>query len=246
MRSPIRWSTLLASAVLGVMAPVDVGAQICEGLPSLREHPLVVGANYSRSDPDWAVGGNVTWGRAAFVSLAGGYARYPGFNFGLPQPGSAHSAVVHLGGGYEMPVRPARAGGGSGPTVAICPAAYVEYETGPDGDYSGVRADASALTMGAGAGIGAVVVARGSVRVIPYLGLAFIRAHAGRITMASGGVRSVHREGNTEYGGLIDFGVGIVLGTLTLGPAVTFPIGFEDADVSYGVGVSVSLGTGRR
>jgi hypothetical protein len=135
----------------------------------------------------------------------------------------------------------AAAGGRHGTRIGICPAAYVEYENGPDGDF-GVILDSDALSLAVGASIGAVVLDRGATRVIPYLGLALVRAATAIHDFPFPGTDTR----DTEYGGLLDFGIGIVLGRFAIGPEVTLPIGFEGADGSYGFGVSLSLGGGRR
>jgi hypothetical protein len=241
MSVSIRWYTpILVVAALGSVTPGEGAAQVCAGLPSLRERPLVLGANHARSDAGWAAGGSVIWGRAAFVNLAAGYMRYQNLAFSASRH-DAHSAVFHAGAGYEVSAQLSGRGGRRGTGIGVCPAAYVEYETGPDGDF-GVILNSDALSVGIGASIGAVVIERGSTRVIPYLGLALVRAATAIRDFPFPGTDTR----DTEYGGLLDLGIGIVLGRFTVGPEVTLPIGFSDADGSYGVGVSLSLGGGRR
>ena len=234
---------MLLSTALACIAPVAASAQICEGVPSLRERPFAVGATYSRSDAGWAAGGAATWGRSAFVSLASGYVRYEDMAFSASRA-DASSAVFHLGAGYEVQAQLAggRGGrGGRGTTLGICPAGYVEYETGPDGDF-GVTLNSNGLTAALGASIGAVVLERGTIRLIPYVGMACARVSTTVHDFPLAGTDTK----DTEYGGLLDLGIGIVLGRVTIGPEATFPIGFEGADASYGVGVSLSFGRGRR
>ncbi len=240
MRASRRWSVPLLSAAGACLAPATGQAQLCAGLPSLRDLPVIVAATYSRSDAGWAAGGDATWGRAAFVNLAAGYVRYEHMAFSASRA-DASSAAIHLGGGYEVQTQLGGANGRRGKTVGLCPAGYVEYETGPDGDF-GVRLNSSALTAALGASVGAVLLERGSTRLIPYVGAAYARVATTVRDFPLVGTDTK----NTEYGGLLDLGIGLVFGRVTIGPEATFPIGFDGADPSYGVAVSLSFGRGRR
>ena len=199
-----RWSVPLLSAAVVSLAPGAAQAQVCAGLPSLRDLPVVVAATWSRSDAGWAAGGAATWGRAAFVNLAAGYVRYEDMAFSASRA-DASSAAVHLGGGYELETKLGGGSGGRGTTVGFCPAGYVEYETGPDGDF-GVRLNSNAFTAALGASVGAVVFERGSTRLIPYVGAAYARVATTVHDFPLAGTDTK----DTEYGGLLDLGIGAI------------------------------------
>ncbi len=230
-----RWAPGLALATLAALLPATGRAQICAGVPSLRDHPVVVGGSYSRSKSAWSVGGDVTLGRAAFVNLAAGHVVYRDVNFGAVSS-DARSTALHLGGGYEVEV-PVRAGARRAPTVGVCPAAYVEYETGPDRGGP-VPINSDGLTWGGGVSLGAALPLGRRMQAIPFAGLAFVHTSTTMHHVPFPGTDTKA----TDTGGLLDVGLGIAVGVLSIVPEVAVPIGLKDAETTFGVGVSFSLG----
>src|SRR5512135_3200277 len=82
MGTPRRWAPSLVIAAIASLAPAAGRAQVCAGLPSLRERPVVLGGSYSGSRSGWSLGGDATLGRAAFVNLAAGHVVYRNVDFG--------------------------------------------------------------------------------------------------------------------------------------------------------------------
>ncbi len=238
MGTPRRWASSLVIAAIAVIAPAAGRAQICAGLPSLRERPVVLGGSYSVSKSGWSVGGDATLGRAAFVNLAAGHVVYRKVDFGAVIQ-DAHSTALHLGGGWALEGRP-DAGAGRAPTLGVCPAAYVEYETGPDRGGP-VPLDSDGLTWGGGLSVGAAVRLGATTRAIPFAGLAFVHTSSTMHGVPFPGTDTKA----SDSGGLLDVGVGIAFGALSVVPEVAVPLGIEGAETTFGVGVSVSLGRGR-
>ena len=222
-------SALPAMACVALIAlPAAARAQVCAGLPSLHERPVILTADASRGKNAWSAGMEITAGRSAFATAYGGVNLSQNVDFAA-QRGDAHSIEFGAGLGYELRFR----------DLGVCPLVTAAYETGPDGDFGGSRLNSDGWTAGGGAGIGGVLVRRRRWGLIPFASAFYARVSATVHDFPFVGTNSTEH----ETGWVFSLGAGITLGPrLTLTPSVTIPTGFTDNVTSLDLGVSIALG----
>lgn len=215
-------------AFILLAVPVCGRAQVCAGLPSLHERPVIVTADASRAKDAWSAGAELTAGRSAFASAFAGVNMSQNVDFAA-QRGNAHSIEFGAGLGYELRFD----------HIGLCPVVTASWETGPDGDFGGSRLNSDGWTVGGGVGIGGVLVRRPHWGLIPFASASYARVSATVHDFPFVGTNSTAH----ETGWVFSLGAGITLGPrLTLTPSLTIPTGFTDNVTSVDLGVSIGLG----
>ena len=234
------WNPALSFLFAVVVAlPATGRAQVCAGLPSLNERPIIgtLDASFARDASSASVGATV--GRTMFGAGYVGTVAYQDVSFAA-QTGDASSTVFGAGLGYEF--RLAREQEGGGVRAGLCPVVTGEWETGPDGDFSGTPLNGDGWTVGAGLSLGARAWRRGAWRLLPYAAASYVRVAA---TIHDFPFSGTDTEGHDD-GWVFSFGVGVGMGPrLTISPVFTAPAGISGGERSVGVSVNYGLGQSR-
>jgi hypothetical protein len=213
-------------------------AQVCAGLPSLRERPVIATLDVAVADSVRSSSAGVTVGRRAFAGAFVGRTVYSDVSFAATTA-DATSTVIGMGAGYELSLVPDATAGGT--RVGLCPIVTGQWDTGPDGDFGGNHLDSDGWSAGGGVSVGGVLLDRGFWRLFPFGQVSFVHASATVHDFPFVGSDS-HAKGD---GWLFALGVGVGLGSrVTVSPELVLPSGTADAGTSYGLSVNVGLGGG--
>lgn len=228
-------------ALLGArVAPV--AAQVCAGLPSLRERPFRVTASAASYTHAAALGVSLTAGRAIYGTLGFGRTRDPELD--------ASTYPLSFEIGADIPF------GASG--VFLCPVASVAASFGPY-DFELMQEDFRYMDRAVGLGLAAVAIRARRITVFAAGGV-----RAARITgtywptgyKAADGVQGRSQTGNYW---LASLSVGFEIDQIvTVRPGVTVPFEVTHPDDAWfaspfgreadeiSLGVAISIGLGRR
>jgi hypothetical protein len=227
--------TGVAAALVSLAAIPAAGAQNCLGLPSFAAAPMRIDGGLSTGNDatSFTIGASIGAARGPFGSLA-----YDRTNFddeGTSIDLSANGFTI--AGGYELNLTSSASGPRVVP-ISLCPVASYSWSK-MDFDELGDDIDVSARKLSLGFAIGAPVASSSSLSVVPFGRLQFVHA--------TGSVEAFDvDEDESEQGGQLDLGVGLVLNRLfTIRPLVSIPIGFDDLDTSFGVTVHFNFGKAR-
>jgi len=182
-------------------------AQTCTGAPSLREKPMQTGLAASFVGDRHEVGGTFVFGKPSLFGGGGLSATHISF------AGTAPTMSAVIGTELASPDHP----------VFTCPLFQVAYSTGPDfGPF-----DVSMFGIRTGVSVGALVVERPTMSVIPTFALALLYD---RGSVSSGDFEST----NSVWSGVATFGAGFVFNrNLSVIPALEVPFNTTDTDVGF-------------
>jgi len=221
------------SVALGCLALVPLAsrparAQLCAGLPSLSEQPVIVTADLAQSKGAWSVGSGFTAGRSLFAGAYAERTTYRDVSFAATQ---ADTRSIDVGGGVGYEIRVGQAG--------VCPVATGQWESGPDGMFGGTRLNSDGWTVGAGLSAGGTLVRGGAWRVIPYASATFERVASTVHDVPFAGTDSRAH----DTGWVFSFGVGVGFGPrITVAPSLSVPSGIEGGETTFGLSLNVGLG----
>jgi hypothetical protein len=211
----------LCLAVSVLSGPVAL-AQTCVGAASFVSGPARLGAGIDVTDDAKQYGAQIAFGRAAGPFIAGSIGR-------VEVEGTDETATSFAAeGGYSLLL----AGRGS---LELCPIAGVGYASA-EIDVDAFSVDLSTRAISAGFSIGGVAASNPTVTMVPSVGLSYVR-------------QNLKSEGTIEFDEWDDFGLitvasGFIFARrVTLRPYVALPVGLDDSDPTYGVGVSFNFGT---
>jgi len=226
--------------LLGAARVAPVAAQVCAGLPSLRERPFRVTASAASYTYATALGVSLTAGRAIYGTLGFGRTRDSELD--------ANTYPLSLEIGADIPV------GAHG--VFLCPVVSGAVSFGPD-DFELMQESFRYEDWAVGLGLAAVVM---RARRISVLVAGSVRAALLTGTYWPTGYKAADGDpGSSQTGNywLASLSVGIELNqTVTLRPGVTVPFqvtypadawfaspfGRKPEEISLGVAVSIGLG----
>jgi hypothetical protein len=232
-------TSLVALALLGVLQPASLRAQVCAGFPSLANSRYRVAASAASYTYATALGASLTAGRKVFGTLGAG----------VTHDGELHASTYDLSleGGADIAI-------GAGRRVFLCPVAALSVSLGPY-DFLLRPEDYRYASGTLGLGLAAVAVRGRRLTVLPAGGLRAVRLTATR-TFTSPEETIGWTESDTYL--LFTLGVGLVFNeVLTIRPGVTVPFGFvalgapyplavpfarEEGEISLGISVGVNFG----
>ncbi len=219
---------VLMGVSLAGLTSLPLRAQVCAGLLSLHERPVVVSVDAAAARGASSVGAGLTAGRSAFAGAFVERAVYRNVDYAATQA-DTRSTNVGAAVGYE--VRRER--------FAVCPVATVQWESGPDGTFAGNILNSDGWTIGAGVSVGAVLIEAAGWRVISSTSLTVQRASTTVHDFPFVGTDSRAHDTGLLYG----FAIGLVVGArLTIQPTVNIPSGIEGGETTYGLSVNLGLG----
>jgi hypothetical protein len=226
----------VTAALLSLATVSSVGAQNCLGLPSFAAAPLRVDGGFRSGDDVATFSGGLSVGAASgpFGSLA-----YDRTNFddqGTNVDLSANGFT--LTGGYELDLASPAGTASGGRRFSLCPVVGFSWAK-MDFDEIGDEIDITMRKLSLGVSVGTPVASSPTLSVVPFGTLQFVNA--------TGSVDAFGTDDSeSEQGGQIDLGIGLVLNRLfTIRPVVSIPIGFEGVDTSFGVTVHFNFGRTR-
>ena len=211
----LAFATCVISA-LAVAAPAQ--AQLCTGQPSFSSGPVQVSPGAAFTEGATEFGGSVVGGSDRFFGGAGLFrTSYSDIDEGA-------FAVAGLVGSNFVADANSR--------VNVCPLAVASWQSGPNAGDLDIRT----LAFGAGGQVGIVAADNGRVAVVPTFGASIRNA---RLNVSFADVD----ETVSETFGLVNAGVGFIFNhRLSVNPVVSFPIGLEEGDMQFSVGVSLNFG----
>lgn len=222
----MRIGSSVAAAAL-VMATV-ADAQVCLGVASFAEGPVRAGVGVEVGNDATAFGGQLGFGASVGFFATGSVAR-------VEFDESDESATTFgANAGYSFDISPA---GTSARSIELCPTVgfgYLNPLEFTDPIFGDI--ELSSRSFSVGLSIGGVLSSTASMAFLPSLGIDYVSE---RTTIEAAG----DEESETDGYGVIDLGMGLVFSRrITVRPAVLFPLGLEDVDPSFNIGVSVNFG----
>ncbi len=212
-------------AALVLVAASSASAQVCMGSASYSSGPMQVGGGFQSADQVMAYNAAFSIGRAQ--GLFGGASVTSVSYDGLESNGT----WVGLNGGYQVSIA-------SVAGLQLCPVASLQRGFGPD---EIVDADED-LTQGRYSfGIMGGKVAGGttSMKVIPTAGVSWARS-----TFTVEGPGGEFDMSENYF--MADLGLGLVFNSaFTIRPNVNIPMGREDNETTFGLGLSYNFGRSR-
>ena len=141
---------------------------------------------------------------------------------------SGSSFDFGVGGGYQVPLRSNR-------MAELCPTASFSLGSGPN-DVLGTGVDMSSRTFAFGASVGTLVNRSSQVQILPNASFQFANTRA---TLDNGATSS----SESESYGLLTLGTGFVFSSrFSLNPSISFPIGLDGGDTSFGLIGAMNFG----
>ena len=225
-------------ALVGVAIVPPLAAQVCAGLPSLRERPLRLTATAAHYTYATALGLSLTGGRTIYGTLGFGRTRDPELDASTYPISAEIGADIAIGDG-----------------LFLCPVVSAAVSLGPY-DFELSQYDFRYVDRGAGLGLAGVAV---SGRWINVIVAGSVRAARVTGTYWPTGSKAATSSGWSQAGDywLAGFSVGVEMGqTLTIRPGITWPFrvtypegawfaspfGRKPDEVSLGIAVSIGLG----
>jgi hypothetical protein len=140
------------------------------------------------------------------------------------------ATVVGIGAGYAADLDAAK-------TVQFCPQLSYGYQSGPDIDFGNGTVTMSSYAIGVGGSFGSTVPVSPTLDLVPFGGAAYILSRA---SATIDGTIDSESESYTN----VTVGAGFVFSkTLTLQPAVSFPVGVAGAKTSFQLAFGFNFGT---
>ena len=203
--------------------PLSSGlAQTCVGAASFAAGPVRVGGSIDVGEDAKQYSGQIAFGRAAGPFAAG--------TIGMVDLDEIDDSATFFGAdlGYSLGIATTS-------SLAMCPIVGFGYFSA-DIEEGGLSAEVSGRLVTAGFSIGSIVSSTPTFAFVPAVGLFYANENA-----RSEGVLELDE---TEDYGIITLAAGMVFNQrVTLRPNISFPIGLEDSDAAYGVGISFNFGT---
>ena len=233
-------SRVAVTVTLLILKGAGAAAQVCAGLPSLHERPIIVSLDGGRSNTGSSIDVGITAGRSLFGGLFTGSINYQDISFAA-QTLDAASTTTGAMLGYEFALAADQRTPGA--RLGICPIVTAEYENGPDADVGGTRLDSDGWTLGAGASVGGLLLDRKPWRLFPYAAASYVYASA---TVHDVPFAGTDTEAH-DSGGLLAFGVGVGIGGhVTVSAGMNFPVAIEGGENSFTFGVNFGFGRDAR
>ena len=234
---------LIRGLLLGATAAVAAApapAQVCAGLPSLHERPVIVSLDGGRSKTGSSVDLGITAGRSMFGAVAYGATNYQDISFAaqtLDASSTTYGALL----GYEWALAASQHTPGA--RIGVCPVLSFGYETGPDADAGGTTLDSDGWTMTGGISVGGVLIDRRSWRLLPFAAASFAHVAA---TVHDVPFPGTDTEAS-DNGWVFAFGAGIGIGRrVTISPGYNIPASIEGGENSFTLSINVGFGTASR
>jgi hypothetical protein len=217
----MRRSYLLVAGLALVGIARGASAQSCMGTASFNSGAVRLGGGAFFAGEADTYGASAAYGsNRLFGQLNFGRTSYDGVE--------GSSTVIGGGLGYRIPVASSR-------RVEVCPGVTISRSSGPEDEASGT--DAYATTFTGGAQMGMPIRHSDGLTFVPTAGLAVAHTSV-ELTSPLGDFN-----GSETYA-LLSVGTGLVLNSvITVQPLVTFPIGLDNADTSFGLTASMNFGS---
>jgi hypothetical protein len=216
---------MLSAALAGLVmfGAAELSAQACVGAASFAGGPVRLGAAVSFMDGAKQYGAQVGLGRADGA-------------FGAVEVARADLDDTEVGGmsyvgsiGYQVPVGAAR-------RAQVCPVGSFRYQRVADDDPFLGSFEARARTFTAGLALGAPFPAGATTEFVPFGSVSMAN---GRATLEFDGVE----ESASETYGIVDLGAGFIFNrAITLRPSISFPVGLDNSDAIFTVGLGFNFG----
>lgn len=215
MRNTLSLLTALLTTLLAV--PTTVSGQICSGGPGLGSGTGNVGGGAAFFDGGKQYSGGVTIGSEVFGSGS----------FSFTDFDDSSLSLKRLSGGIGYELRPPDS------QVSFCPSFGLGYGFGLE--ILGV--DITSLSVVPAVSVGLETAISPTVSIIPFAQVALIWQ---RVSADAGPLGD---ESETETDGALGLGAALMFNQVfSIGPAVSIPIGTEDGDTSFGIGLAVAFG----
>ena len=212
---------LLSMAVPFVFA-AEAAAQTCVGMPSFSAGQMQVAGAGTFSDGASSFGATFGYGvpRNFYGKVGIGSTSYDAFD--------GSSLDFGVSGGYQIPLQTQR-------KADLCPVASLSFGSGPD-DIIGSGIDLSTRTFSVGATAGMQLGNNPQMQIVPTASFQFANTRA---TLDDG----TDSASDSESYGLLTLGTGFVFNSrFSLNPSISFPMGLEGSDASFGVAGAIQFG----
>lgn len=214
--------TLLLSLALVLSFGAKAAAQSCVGMPSFASGQMQVAGGGTFSDGTSAFG--ATFGYGVPSNLYGkvgiGSTSYDGLD--------GSSFDIGVSGGYQIALQTSR-------KAELCPVASLSFGSGPD-DIIGSGIDMSSRTFAFGAAAGVQLGNNPQMQIVPTASFQFANT---RLSLDDG----TDSVSDSESYGLLTLGTGFVFNSrFSLNPSISFPMGLEGSDASFGLAGAINFG----
>ena len=212
-----------------IVAPFVAQAQRCVGAPSFRTSSGRLGVDLSFTDGAKGYGANVVVGspRGLFGSAGVGAMDYDGTSEG--------STTFSFSGGLAVPF------GATTGKAEFCPILGVSFLNGPDVG----PVDVSGHTVSFGAMLGGVAATTPTTEIVPFGGAVYVNESVRARTAGGGPIPGSFTA--TNDGVHLIGGAGFVVSrVLTITPSLSFPIGEDNTDATFGISFAYNFGVARQ
>ena len=218
---------LIASCLTLLALPMaDAEAQVCSGVASFASGPVRLGASLETTDGSKQYGGQLAFGKPA--------GPFAGVSIGRVDIEDSDESATAFGGeaGFSFNV----AGRGS---LEFCPIVGYGFASA-DVDEEGVTADISSRSWTAGIMVGGVASSSPGLSILPSVGFAYVNQN---IEIESD---ILDFEGSDDFG-LLTLAAGFVFNEkVTVRPNFSLPVGLDDSEPIFGIGIAFNFGSGPR
>lgn len=217
-----KYTAAALSLVLCVLPMMTGLAQSCAGAASFASGPVRIGGSIEVGADAKQYSGQIGFGRAAGPFAAG--------TVGIVDLDETDDSGTLFAGelGYSLPMSAAG-------KFEICPIIGLGRVT-VDLSEGGVSADLSSRLLSAGLSFGGVMASTPTFALVPAVALIYTNEK-----LKSEGV--IEFEESDDYG-IVTLAVGLVFNqAVTLRPNIAFPVGLDDSDPAYGLGIGFNFGT---
>ncbi len=217
-----RLASVALMTIVSLLPVVSAVAQVCVGTASFASGPARVGVGLDFAKDAKQYGAQIAVGKPAGPFAAGSVAMVDIDEI------DESATVLGIDLGYSLNV----AGKGS---LGICPVVGFSHATA-DVDEGGFSIDLTSRTLRAGFAIGGVSSSSPTFKFIPSAGLAYVNEKAK--------TEDAFEFEQSEDFGVITVAAGLVFNDrVTVRPNLAFPVGLDDSDPTFGVGISLNFGT---
>jgi hypothetical protein len=210
-------------SVLTLSAGPSASAQLCLGTAPYSAGPVQVAAGAQFAKHAKAYGADVAFGakNGGFAGMGVSKTSYDDLNEGS----SSYSAIL----GFSVPVSKVK-------KVDFCPLVTADMTSGPDIDTGSGIAELSGASFGLGFGIGGIASSSATFDFVPFATAAYYHVTS-KAEFAGSSAKT------TDDVGQVTVGAGFVLNkVVTLEPNISFPVGVQNGDPSFGLTITLSLG----
>ena len=208
---------------LFTLPAATAAAQACVGTASFASGPARLGVGIDFAKDAKQYGAQIAFGKPGGPFAAGSIGRIDVDD--TDESATSYGAEL----GYSLNI----SGKGS---LEVCPILGLAYASAEASD-GGVTVDVSSRTFSAGFAIGGVAASTPTFAFVPSIGLAYANQN---VELESGGVSF----DVSEDFGVITLVPGLVFNQrITVRPNVAFPVGLDDSDPTYGIGISFNFGS---